>query len=234
MKRLSFLLPLIGSVLLFSACSGTTNSQTKSGKVSLKTDVDSASYALGVNVSSQVKKQGLDEMNYDAFIQAVKDIYSDSDLKIEEIESQMFLQQFFTRKMKELADKNLKEGQSFLDGNKKKDGVNVTATGLQYEVLKMGKGKRPTADSKVKVHYHGTLIDGTLFDSSVDRGEPVTFPLNGVIPGWTEGLQLMPVGSKFKFFIPGELAYGQNPPPGSPIGPNDPLIFEVELLEIVE
>jgi FKBP-type peptidyl-prolyl cis-trans isomerase FklB len=233
MKRLSLSTLLIGAVLFFTACNGTTNSQTKSGKVSLKTDADSASYALGVNVASQVKG-GIEDMNFDAFIQAVKDVYAASDLQITEVESQMVLQKYFTMNAQKMADKNMKEGLDFLDENKKREGVITTPSGLQYEVVKSAEGPKPKGDDEVEVHYHGTLIDGTVFDSSVDRGEPVSFPLNGVIPGWTEGLQLMPVGSKYKFYIPAELAYGQNPPPGSSIGPNAVLIFEVELLDIVK
>jgi len=127
-------------------------------------------------------------------------------------------------------EKNVKEGEAFLAANAKKDGVKTTASGLQYKVIKAGTGATPKASDEVKVHYHGTLIDGTVFDSSVQRGEPISFPLNGVIAGWTEGLQLMKVGDKFQFAIPSALAYGEQ---GSgPIGPNSTLIFEVELLGI--
>jgi FKBP-type peptidyl-prolyl cis-trans isomerase len=124
------------------------------------------------------------------------------------------------------------DGLKFLDDNKKNPKVKVTTSGLQYEVMKMGAGEKPVSTSKVKVHYHGTTPDGRVFDSSVDRGQPTSFPLNGVIKGWTEGLQLMPVGSKFKFFIPQELAYGANAPQGGIIKPFMPLVFEVELLSI--
>ena len=126
---------------------------------------------------------------------------------------------------------NVKEqGEQFLAENALRDGVTVTESGLQYEVIKMGKGPKPAADAKVKVHYHGTLIDGTVFDSSVDRGEPITFGLNQVIKGWTEGVQLMPVGSKFRFYIPQELGYGAQS--AGKIPPYSTLIFDVELLEI--
>jgi FKBP-type peptidyl-prolyl cis-trans isomerase FklB len=123
-------------------------------------------------------------------------------------------------------------GLKFLEQNKKKSGVKVTASGLQYEVVKQGTGKKPTPSNTVKVHYTGTLIDGTKFDSSVDRGQPAEFRLDQVIAGWTEGLQLMAVGSKFKFYIPSELAYGDNPREGGPIQPGSTLIFDVELLEV--
>lgn len=233
MRKIPFLLPLLGAIILFTACNGTTNSQTKSGKVSLTTEIDSASYSLGVNVASQVKVQGFEEMNFDAFMAAVKDVYAEKDLKISEIEAQGVLQAFFTKGVERVGDDNLKEGQAFLEANKSKKGVVTTESGLQYIVMKDAEGPKPAATDKVMVHYHGTLIDGTVFDSSVDRGEPIDFALNGVIPGWTEGVQLMPVGSKFKFFIPSELAYGANPRQG-PIGPNMALIFEVELLEIMK
>lgn len=128
--------------------------------------------------------------------------------------------------------KNAKAGQDFLAENAKRDSVKVTPSGLQYEVLQEGTGAKPTATSTVKVNYEGKLIDGTVFDSSYERGEPISFPLNRVIPGWTEGLQLMSVGSKYRFYIPSELAYGEQGTPGGPIGPNCALIFEVELLGI--
>ena len=125
------------------------------------------------------------------------------------------------------------KGEAFLAENAQREGVFVTESGLQYEVITMGEGEKPTAESTVKVHYHGTLIDGTVFDSSVERGEPIEFPLNGVIKGWTEGLQLMPIGSKFRLFIPYQLAYGEQGA-GELIGPCEALIFEVELLDIVK
>ena len=125
----------------------------------------------------------------------------------------------------------ISEGEAFLAENGKRPEVTTTASGLQYEVIEMGDGAKPTASSTVKVHYRGTLLDGTVFDSSYDRGEPISFPLNGVIRGWTEGLQLMPVGSKFKFYIPYDLAYGERGA-GQVIGPYETLIFEVELLNI--
>ena len=136
----------------------------------------------------------------------------------------------FQRK-NEIAAANLKAGQDFLEANKKKDGVVGLPSGLQYEVITEGNGNKPTANNKVTCHYHGTLIDGTVFDSSVKRGQPATFPLNMVIKGWTEGLQLMAVGSKYRFFIPPGLAYGDRQV-GHHIGPNSTLIFEVELLGI--
>ena len=135
---------------------------------------------------------------------------------------------------KEQGEKNKAEGEKFLAENKKKDGVVTTASGLQYTVLKEGTGPKPGLTDKVKVHYHGTLIDGRVFDSSVDRGQPIELSVNGVIPGWTEALQLMPVGSKYRLWLPAKLAYGEQGTPGGPIGPNATLVFDVELLEIAK
>lgn len=131
-----------------------------------------------------------------------------------------------------MAQDNKAAGEAYLDGNKKKEGVKVTASGLQYEVLKAGSGKQPKATDTVVVHYRGTLIDGTEFDSSYKRGQPIDFPLNRVIPGWTEGVQLMQEGAKYRFVIPSDLAYGPRGTPGGPIGPDATLIFEVELLKV--
>jgi FKBP-type peptidyl-prolyl cis-trans isomerase len=138
---------------------------------------------------------------------------------------------YFQKEQGKIGQKNLEEGNAFLEKNKGNAGVKVTPSGLQYEVIKEGTGKMPNDSDMVKVHYHGTLIDGKVFDSSVDRGEPAEFPVNGVIPGWTEALKMMPVGSKWKIYLPASLAYGERAP--QEIGPNKVLIFEVELLEIV-
>jgi FKBP-type peptidyl-prolyl cis-trans isomerase len=131
-----------------------------------------------------------------------------------------------------MADPNLEKGEAFLKENAKKEGVKTTASGLQYKVLKEGTGKSPQATDKVEVHYKGTLLDGTEFDSSIKRGQPATFPLNRVIPGWTEGVQLMKEGAKYQFTIPSKLAYGESGTPGGPIPPNATLIFEVELISV--
>jgi FKBP-type peptidyl-prolyl cis-trans isomerase len=179
------------------------------------------------------------EISNDAFINGFMDVASEGEVKITETEARSILaryQQIMQVKHQAEADKalleNTQKGDEFLAANKTKEGVKVTDTGLQYKVISLGDGAKPTVDDKVKVHYTGTLIDGTKFDSSYDRGTPTEFPLSGVIKGWTEGLQLMPVGSKFEFFIPAVLAYGQRAPQS--IGPNQTLIFEIELLEIVK
>jgi FKBP-type peptidyl-prolyl cis-trans isomerase len=148
-------------------------------------------------------------------------------------EADQVIRRFFEAAGEKEGQLNLETGNAFLEENKSREGVNTTASGLQYEVISEGDGPKPSADDRVRVHYHGTLIDGTVFDSSVERGEPAVFGVGQVIPGWTEALQLMPVGSKWKIYVPSNLAYGERGA-GADIGPNTTLIFEVELLEIVE
>ncbi len=203
-------------------------------EVDLDNEDQKLSYALGVNIGSNLKKQGLDEIDPAILAKGVAESITDSEAKMNEEEAVKFLSEYFQSLRTKDLDKHLKEGQEFLAENKKKDGVITLESGLQYEVIKEGSGPKPKDTDKVTTHYHGTLIDGTVFDSSVDRGEPATFPVNGVIKGWTEALQLMPVGSKWRLFIPTELAYGQNPRPNGVIKPNMALIFEVELLKIEE
>ncbi|WJJ96331.1 FKBP-type peptidyl-prolyl cis-trans isomerase [Algibacter luteus] len=206
----------------------------------IKTELDSVSYAIGMDVAKNVKAS-FDDFDNDLFIQGFNNVIDSTDILLDQAVAQQVVRTYFQNKQKEEAVKrqeealkNKEEGEKFLSENKTKDGVVTTESGLQYMVLKEGTGEKPTTASKVKVHYHGTLIDGTVFDSSVDRGEPTEFGVTQVIKGWTEGLQLMPVGSKYKFFIPSDLAYGGNPRPGGAIKPNSTLIFDVELLEIVK
>jgi FKBP-type peptidyl-prolyl cis-trans isomerase len=195
-------------------------------------DVEKRSYALGCDVGNNFKMMNL-SIEKDSFAQGVMDALVG---KIAMTDAELSAQ--FELINKELEERQRKQasaekeaGEKFLAENKVKDGVVTTASGLQYKVITMGTGVKPSATETVKVHYHGTLIDGTVFDSSVQRGEPIEFPLNRVIKGWTEGLQLMPVGSKFIFYIPSDLAYGEASP--SPlIKPNSTLIFEVELLDV--
>jgi len=194
-------------------------------------DRDTMSYSLGVIVAQNLKKQGITDISGDRFSKAITDVLSGADLEISfEDADQIFAS--YSQKQKAMAHSaNKTAGEEFLAANKTKDGVSTTASGLQYQVITEGSGAKPALTDKVNVHYHGTLITGETFDSSVDRGEPISFPLNGVIVGWQEGLQLMTVGSKYKFFIPYSLAYGERAA-GPTIKPFSALVFEVELLGI--
>lgn len=197
----------------------------------MKTELEKLSYCLGVNVAQGLKSQGINKLDIEVYMEAFTDelVHNDPKLSPEEIGG--FLQQYFTQLQNEKAEKAIAEGQQFLQENAQKEGVTVTESGLQYEILKEGEGEKPKLTDKVTTHYHGTLVSGEVFDSSVDRGEPASFPVNGVIPGWVEALQLMPVGSKWKLAVPSNLAYGERGA-GQMIGPNTTLIFEVELLGI--
>ncbi len=228
MQLKSILLVTGLSVFAFTACNG----QKKMDKnAALKTEIDSVSYSLGVNIGNNLKGQGFGDINLASMMKAMEDVMGDKKLTIGEEEANGIIQNYFASMMEKKAKEGRKAGEAFLAENAKKAGVTTTASGLQYEVLKMGEGPKPVATDKVTVHYHGTLTDGKVFDSSVDRGEPATFPLNGVITGWTEALQLMPVGSKFRIYLPSDLAYGERGA-GQLIGPHATLIFEVELLSI--
>ncbi|WP_027138630.1 FKBP-type peptidyl-prolyl cis-trans isomerase [Gaetbulibacter saemankumensis] len=216
-------------------------------KKSLNTEIDSVSYAIGMDVARNVNTN-VAEIDKDLFIQGFVNAVDSTDVLLEAEQVQGILSSYFQKKqadarkkqqeeaekkaLEEFGEKKI-EGENFLAENKGKEGVQVTESGLQYIVLNEGDGEKPKATSRVKVHYHGTLIDGTVFDSSVDRGEPATFGVGQVIKGWTEGLQLMSQGAKYKFFIPQELAYGATPRPGGKIEPFAPLVFEVELIEVM-
>lgn len=198
----------------------------------LDTDVKKASYAIGQQIGTNLKQQNID-FDADVLAKSLKDAgQGKSDMSKEDMQAAMMkLQELTVKKQQEESEKNKKVGEEFLAKNKSAAGVKTTASGLQYIVEKEGTGKTPTAKDHVKCHYKGTLINGEQFDSSYERGQPAEFPVGGVIPGWTEALQLMKVGSKYKLFIPPELAYGASGRPGIP--GNSVLVFEVELLEIV-
>lgn len=234
-------LTLITSITTVSAQKGKKDkkaaTETTPKNFVLANEVDSVSYGIGLNMSVSIKKE-FAEANVDAIVAGIKE-----GLKDENTISPELLQQavaiYFKRKADAVsneklaeAQKTLKEGVAFLEANKAKEGVVTTESGLQYIVMKEGTGKNPSATSSVTVHYHGTTPDGTVFDSSVNRGQPATFGLNQVIKGWTEGLQLMKEGAKYKFFLPNQLAYGSNPPPGGVIKSLMPLVFEVELIKV--
>ncbi|MBV9986223.1 MAG: FKBP-type peptidyl-prolyl cis-trans isomerase [Chitinophagaceae bacterium] len=206
-----------------------------------KNNTDSVSYAVGIRIMQSLKQQGFDNVNMSLLTKALADASQNKPLLNDAAIYQCmstFQQKVTAVKQAEAQKENAakaevghREGQAFLANNAKRAGVTTLPSGLQYEVLKTGTGPKPTVTSKVKCHYTGFLIDGTKFESSVDRGEPITFPLSNVIQGWQEALQLMNVGSKWKLFIPSNLAYGDNPPPGM-ITPGATLVFEVELLGI--
>lgn len=200
--------------------------------------MDQLSYALGLGIGHQLLQMNAEGLNIDDFAQAIKDVMTGGELKMKEAEAQQMVQQFFAEQeaLQQAANaekgKAAKaEGEQFLAENAKKEGVKTTASGLQYQVLRNGNGKQPKATDQVECHYEGTLIDGTKFDSSYDRGQTATFPLNQVIAGWTEGLQLMHEGAKYRFFIPYQLAYGERGA-GASIPPYAALIFDVELVAV--
>jgi FKBP-type peptidyl-prolyl cis-trans isomerase FklB len=226
----SFFIVLLGLCLLVPQVLAAENGTLKSQK-------EKISYTLGTDVAKSLKQLGV-EVDTDIFIKGVKDTLTGAKplLTEEEMRTVMttFKQEMTAKqaeKMKALGEKNKKEGEAFLAENKKKPGVKTTASGLQYKVIKEGTGKTPKKTDKVNCNYQGTLIDGTEFDSSYKRGQPATFPVDGVIPGWTEALQMMKVGSKWQLFVPAKLGYGERTA-GPLIGPNAVLIFTVELLSI--
>ena len=218
MKKILFLLLAISSINLYQA-------QKK-----MNNELDSVSYLLGQAIGGNILND-IPEANKEALLQGFKDKLYGNKPAVTDPSNQM-LNNYFQQKAERDAQAAMQDGIRFLEENKKNPNVKVTSSGVQYEVIQEGNGLKPNATSKVKVHYHGTTPSGEVFDSSVRRGEPITFGLNQVIKGWTEGLQLMSVGSKYRLFIPQELAYGANPQPGSAIKPYMPLVFEVELLGI--
>jgi FKBP-type peptidyl-prolyl cis-trans isomerase len=223
--------------VLFVGVAGCQNTGSK-GNVKMTNKNDSVSYALGVLIGENNKQQvksvpGADLLDKDILIAAFTKTFKGDSVEIKAAQANEMIQSYFQEIAMAEGVKNQKAGEDFLTANKSKSGVTTLPSGLQYEVITMGTGPKPTAQDEVKCHYHGTTIDGKVFDSSVERGEPVNFPVSGVIPGWTEALQLMPVGSKWKLYIPSNLAYGEQGA-GADIKPNSTLIFEVELLEIVK
>ena len=235
MKTMNWALGLGMAGLLLAGCN-------KGGSADLKTPMDKASYIIGQNIGNSFKQQGLDAgaVDLDKLKAGIKDALAGVKPKMDEKEIQEIMMTFQQNLMKRAdsirtikATDNFKAGQEYLAKSAKESGMVVLPSGLQYKVLTQGNGPKPTASSTVTVHYVGTLADGTEFDSSRKRGEPATFPVTGVIAGWTEALQLMPVGSKWKLVIPSTLAYGEQGS-GPVIGPNSVLVFEVELLSIAD
>lgn len=201
--------------------------------------MDKVSYALGLGIGRQLSDMGATDLNIDDFALAIKDVLAGADLQLTDVEAQTIVQEFFAaqeKKQRAAAAERFKEnkakGEAYLAANAAKEGVVTLPSGLQYQVIKPGNGKQPKATDKVRCHYEGMLIDGTLFDSSVQRGEPAVFGLNQVIAGWTEGVQLMQEGAKYRFFIPYQLGYGERGA-GQSIPPFSALVFDVELIEVL-
>ncbi len=234
MKR-AVMIAVVTMLALIAGCAQQEGARTP--KTELKDFAEKASYAMGKRFGQNLQPVK-DDIDMASLMQGIEDAMEGREGLLSSDEEREVMQEF-QGKMREaserergtMAEKNLAEGQAFLAENKTKEGVITEESGLQYTVLQEGEGPKPAATDQVTVHYRGTLIDGTEFDSSYGRGEPTTFPLNRVIPGWTEGVQLMSVGSKYKFFIPSDLAYGERGARGA-IGPNAALIFEIELVSI--
>jgi len=224
---------VVGALLIgLAACQGSTPK-----KVELQTPKDKVSYSIGLDIGKNLKRQGM-EIDTRILAQGIEDAVAGGATLLTEEQMRETMSQFQQEQMArqsaratELGDKNKKEGEAFLAANAKQDGVKALPSGLQYKIVTPGSGKKPKATDTVTTQYRGTLIDGTEFDSSYRRGQPASFPVTGVIPGWTEALQLMPVGSKWQLFIPSPLAYGPRGA-GEQIGPNATLVFEIELLGI--
>ncbi len=228
MKISAVMMSIVAAMFLMSSCD-----QMSGGKkdVSLNNELDSVSYAIGIDIGANIKGQGFDEINAEAIAKGFDDIFKENETLMTQEDANTYVREYFQKLVKMKADKSLKEAEDWLKENGNKDGVITTESGLQYKVIKNGTGAIPSAEDKVSVIYKGTLMDGTEFDSA-DATNPASFPVNGVIKGWTEALQLMPVGSSWMLYIHPDLAYGAQPRQGSPIGANAMLTFEIELLSI--
>jgi len=225
-------LPLLLLVSFHSfAQKGKSKKKTDKNEIALATKLDSVSYSLGMNIGQNLKNEGLDSLNTELLAKALQAYLHGDSLKLKPTDAGQLVNNFLNDLKEKKSLENKAAGEKFLEENKKRPGVVTLPSGLQYEIIKEGTGEKPLATDKVTTHYHGTFIDGKVFDSSVERGQPAQFPVNRVIPGWTEALQLMPVGSKWKLWIPYNLAYGEKGYPPK-IAPYTTLIFEVELISI--
>jgi FKBP-type peptidyl-prolyl cis-trans isomerase FklB len=227
---------VLASTFVLTGCNGSNISQEDSAKIDLDTDYKKLSYGLGLNIGAGISQQGVPELDMRALLAGIRESVGGKEPRLSQEELKQTIgrvQQLEAEKQQLLADQNIDSGSVFLAANSERDGVISTESGLQYEVLTAGEGDKPSAESLVTTHYHGTLIDGRVFDSSVERGEPIEFAVNQVIPGWTEALQLMSTGSKWRLYVPANLAYGEYSP-SADIPPHSALIFEVELLSFKE
>jgi FKBP-type peptidyl-prolyl cis-trans isomerase FklB len=222
MRKIKYIL------LLFALISTVLNAQKS--KLKLKNDLDSVSYCMGTVIGNSLKMAGFTSVNDKLFIQAITEVLSEKETAFKSNQNDSIIRNYFTKLQSKKAAVNLLIGKKFLDDNKKKDSVISLPSGLQYKIITQGQGELPTVNDKVSVHYEGRLINGKIFDSSKQKGQPLEFAVNGVIKGWTEALQLMRKGSKWMLYVPPDLAYGDQNIPG--IEPNSVLIFEVELLSI--
>ena len=229
MKYSSFILIATCTVFSFTSCDGQKKGKGSEGKIT--TTVDSVSYGIGATIGKNLKKDGLDSIDVDLLARGIREVFEGKELAFTPEAAQAVIQAYVAGIQAKKGEESVAAGKKFLEENGKKPGVVTLPSGLQYTIVKEGTGPKPGPEDKVTTHYHGTTISGKVFDSSVDRGQPVSFAVNGVIPGWTEALQLMSVGSKWKLFIPSNLAYGERGA-GGDIGPNETLIFDVELISI--
>lgn len=227
MKLLSTIFAFL-AIGLFAGCSG---QEMSNKKVSLDNEIDSVSYSLGVNIANNIKNQGMEDVNIDALTKAFRDVFGEGEPLVDESTAGNILNNYFQNLHVSQASKTRETGEAFLEENKTKEGVKTLESGLQYKVLTEGHGAKPDSDDEVTVHYTGKTVDGKVFDSSVERGEPVTFAVNQVIPGWQEALPMMSEGSKWEIYVPSDLAYGERGA-GQVIPPNSTLIFEIELLKV--
>lgn len=223
---------VLASTLILTGCNDTATATDASSQLALDTDYQKLSYGLGLNIGGGIAQQGVPELDLDAVVAGIRESIGGQEPRLTQDELTAVIsrvQQAEADKLQQLATDNLQKGEAFLKENGTREGIVTTESGLQYEILQAGEGDSPSAESIVNTHYHGTLIDGSVFDSSVERGEPIEFAVNQVIPGWTEALQLMKAGSKWRLYVPANLAYGEYSP-GSDIPSQSALVFEVELL----
>ncbi|MGD2034452.1 MAG: FKBP-type peptidyl-prolyl cis-trans isomerase [Bacteroidales bacterium] len=226
MKKLTNAGIILLAIIALQSCNSIASKDAK-----MKNQADSASYMIGISVGHSLKMQEVPDVKPELIAKGIEEVMG-SDSSISAQEANMFLNAYFTHLREEKGEKNMEESEAFLTDNKEKEGVVETESGLQYKIIQEGTGKSPKATDRVRVHYRGTLLNGDEFDSSYKLGQPAEFQLNRVIPGWTEGLQLMKEGGKYEFYIPSDLAYGARGG-GQKIGPNQALVFEVELLEVI-